>query len=765
MVWQPQNISAQQPVYQEEVHSPFWAQISLVNGIAADKNNCIWFSTQTGLYRYDGSRFRHFSVLNTGILQFERMAGMPMLFDKDGIRWCIQDGKGHQYEIDSLSRIKPLRKDNGPQTIYSTISYPYSFNETKNNLNKELAKNIEEINVVKTGKLLYISGFNNDVIRLTADDFLNGGQGTIIYHSKTRPVGKAFTTQNYFYLLTDEGFLCWKNDAVKPLKPSLTGDITVKGAVIDYPKLKVFKTTNPDIVLLWDKGKIYKAEWLANSIHLQTTLLANTSVDEIPLTLFYSPEQQLLISYFLKKGLTFYRPMQFSLFSNSYHRGDNSTYGDYYYVVVPYHDGFITVNTGGLLWFGKNGTSRFLSEGPVNRFFVFADKAGGIWYQHSNNHSLYFLQAGKSRSTAVVSLGNYMSLAAMYQQDDSTFLVLTRKYFKKMIIKDKKFIRSEILDSITNSSELNMLYPLNSTQFWVGSDRGLFQYDAVTGKISKVKALSNVYIRSAVKLAENNYLLGTYDKGIYQFVNNKWIQLSCSEKNMPSSAHAFIVDKLTSAVWVSSNNGIIQIPLKQLLHNKGSSDIDIEFRHFTKFGPGISAEFNGSSNVSGTMLSDSCFAFANANGLVTFNPTSITMPPLPVNILVEPVNETDTDSITAIAVNTGLLQFRPVVPYWGNLQELEILYRLTNADDKWNRLSPNSSINYNNLTPGNHKLQFQIRQYNKAENNMLLITAKDFDVPYPWYKKSWFLVTVSLLFIGLLILLHNIRIWYIVKRK
>src|SRR5688500_11004803 len=97
---------AQQPYFQEESFSSPALAIKHVTGIASDRNNCIWFATQTGIYRYDGARFRHYSVLNTLTLKFERMSNIALRHNRSGDSWCFTDSKGNLYEVDSLSRIR-----------------------------------------------------------------------------------------------------------------------------------------------------------------------------------------------------------------------------------------------------------------------------------------------------------------------------------------------------------------------------------------------------------------------------------------------------------------------------------------------------------------------------------------------------------------------------------------------------------------------------------------------------------------------------------
>src|SRR5690242_7955073 len=116
--------SAQQPLYEEvKVPLPF-DEIRHVNGIAGDKNSCLWFTTQTGIYRYDGSHFKHYSVANNPVLQFERMASISTTQGKNGMRWLIKDSKGGLYEIVDLSMIRQFKRRENEEYLHNRLGNP-----------------------------------------------------------------------------------------------------------------------------------------------------------------------------------------------------------------------------------------------------------------------------------------------------------------------------------------------------------------------------------------------------------------------------------------------------------------------------------------------------------------------------------------------------------------------------------------------------------------------------------------------------------------
>jgi signal transduction histidine kinase len=759
-------LMAQEPYFQEETTSSPESEIKHVTGIATDRNNCIWFASQTGIYRYDGARFRHYSVLNTPALKFERMAGITLLNNKAGSRWCFRDSKGNPYEVDSLSRIQAFisHSHDSDYIVYNKFYFDLPA-YSQNSINQSFRDSVLELHTIPDTKQVFIIHTNGSIVSMKTGDLLKGSMGSIIYRFNYNYENKAITTNKKFYVISPGGLLCWENPSSQLHPVVLKGDILKKaGKGIDYNSVFIFRTGKQDIILLWYDGNTYETTESGNSYSMDTRLLVSDPVKEAPVSVFYSSDQQLFISYFLNKGLVFYRPRQFSLFA--WRQNKNALHAvDYYYSMIPDNNGFITMNDEGIIWLGMNGDKRMLSNDPCFKYFLFKDRQGNIWYESKKDHFINYLQPLTGRKIPVMDAGDDNGIAGMYQPDDTTYYITTNRLFRKIIIRNKTLVSTQLLQTAPPGTEFNVLYPAAPGSLWLGTDRGLMIFTIADQRIKNVPELDKTYIRSVAKLGEANYLVGTYDKGIYQYIDHRWIHFASSERKMPASAHAFIIDKLTSSVWVSSNEGILRIPLQQLLQHKRGETKNIIFRHFTSFGPDIPSEFNGSSNLSGASLADTCLAFANAKGLVVFDPRKLISYPLPHTVLAEPVNEYAYDTLPVNKKNRYQIEFNPVVPYFGDRSDLEITYHLTNSDEGWHSLSPNSIISYNNLSPGSHDLQFRIRHHDDLKGKEAFITAKSFSIPYRWYQQTWFAI-VSVLGISLLIVfMHYLRVWYILKRE
>jgi signal transduction histidine kinase len=751
----------QQPYFEEENFSSPASAIKHVMAIGADKNNCLWFGTQAGVYRYDGSRFRHYSVLNTPQLQFERIAYMSLIRGDSGIRWCLTDSKGNSYEIDSESHIRPFAFRNNENEQLAYRMYDVSTFNTQNGQPDTSLGDLYETFITYPSKQVFLVQQDGVVSSLPLNDYLKAQKRTLIYQPAVQrhgrhPVTQGFSFGNTFYIISGNDILRCGGQPGQNKAVVLKGDILADKQAIDPSQVKVFNTPEPGVIIMAYAGGVYEISEDTSANTLHTRLLVRYYDQETPATVYYSAQQQIFIGYYYSRGLVFYRPRQFKLLSWD---DPVSSPIDYYYSLTPSNDGFITLNKAGLIRLGLNGEKKMLSSGDHVRYFLYKNDDGDIWFEGSN-WTIYCHEQKTGKTTPLFRLSTNDVFNGVHRINDSTYYILSSGALRKVYFQNNKLTKEKIVYRAPAGIELNFLFSPGNNRLWLGSDRGLFQYDPATDAVTAVAGLENAYMRAVCKLGPDNFLVGTYDKGIFQYNGKNWMPLNAGERKMPSSAHGFIIDKNTSSLWVSSNDGLLRLPLEPLMQPPISGELHISFRHFTNFGSLVPAEFNGSSNASAAKVSDSAFAFANAKGLVVFNPFTLLLSPLPVNVLVE--NAAGSNEVN---VKGNHAEFYPVVPYYGNLQELEIEYYLSNADDTWHKLSPNSVISYSNLSPGKHSLQFRVRHQHELQGREIMIDAIEFFVPYKWHQRLWAKISIAALVIVLLIGLHTIRIWYLRKRK
>src|SRR5258705_2614730 len=178
--------TAQQPYFQEETAPSALSEIKHVTGIAADKNSCIWFATQTGVYRYDGTHLKHYSVLNTPVLKFERMGPIILLKNKHEERWNLTDGKGNQYEVDNYSRLQPfsMRNDDSERVTFQRYCVGGRTASENDRIVISLREQTFETYSTPASGMLYLLEGNGDIITMRYPDLFNGAKGSLLYSFK-----------------------------------------------------------------------------------------------------------------------------------------------------------------------------------------------------------------------------------------------------------------------------------------------------------------------------------------------------------------------------------------------------------------------------------------------------------------------------------------------------------------------------------------------------------------------------------------------------
>ncbi|HEX5654060.1 MAG TPA: histidine kinase, partial [Chitinophagaceae bacterium] len=97
----------------------------------------------------------------------------------------------------------------------------------------------------------------------------------------------------------------------------------------------------------------------------------------------------------------------------------------------------------------------------------------------------------------------------------------------------------------------------------------------------------------------------------------------------------------------------------------------------------------------------------------------------------------------------GVLTDRNVFPY-------DIEYMLEGAEEGWTTAAGNNEALYNNLHPGSYRFKVRAKGQNTAwqtEEAVLQITIKT-----PFYKATWFLLTIGLLVLASIVFLYRYRL-------
>jgi hypothetical protein len=279
---------AQQAYFEEENFPSPTSGISLVNGIASDSNNCIWLTTQSGLYRYDGYRFRHYSTLNTPAIKFERMGGVHAVWKKDKLEWCIRDAKWNFYRTDKLSQLCSLTPGEQSQIVFGRYTLEVWKDHQRRGPLDSLG--IYEVHYNRKRELFYVLRNNGKIEKISVAALLKGGYssplgelpGSTPTEFGNKNSFKVFTTDSVLYVVTSKG-LMRMIDSLGVFQPVLMeGDIRYDNSSPNYESALIFSPVGSASIVMWNNGNIYELNESRTGNSIQTKLLARGLSSDIP---------------------------------------------------------------------------------------------------------------------------------------------------------------------------------------------------------------------------------------------------------------------------------------------------------------------------------------------------------------------------------------------------------------------------------------------------------------------------------------------------
>ena len=344
---------------------------------------------------------------------------------------------------------------------------------------------------------------------------------------------------------------------------------------------------------------------------------------------------------------------------------------------------------------------------------------------------------------------------------------------------------------------------------------GIFVFDQVENMISKLNCvyndsvkISSEYINTMIKDHHENLWIGAWGGGFscLKKGSKKLSRYFHDDKN-PLSLSNNIINCLhedpSGVLWIGTNQGLNKLVKPKndafnsfdeeivkyfqkdgLAHeviyaiesdnhgnlwistNGGLSKFDIQHEVFTNFTieDGLQEnEFNGKSSL---RLSDGRLAFGGINGFNIFHPDSIKtdsiQPPMVITDISIFGEELNLDSLKATETKLQLPYSRNFISFefaaldYIAPQKIKYAYKLEGVDLEFIHTNNRRFANYTNLDPGNYR--FIVRNTNRDgiwnENQLVF----DFEIMPPFWFRWWFILLSAFLVIGVIYLIFQLRL-------
>ena len=742
---------------------------NMVYCVIQDSNDFIWIGTQNGLNRYDGNSFRI----------YKKRDGRGLLHD--GVCSLKEDRNGNIW----VGTILGLH-------VFNPSEESFRYIPLRDNSGKPLEGLVRDIEFGQDGEA-YVAIADTCLIRVGKDfqsrqiGLGEEGRGIQIRDLQTDASGNLWIASYAGGLLELQGKdlgkikkhpLKGKNRPMFTKVVPLDNETLLVGSV-DQGVLKFdIRSKSYSAVAGMDAGNINFVHdilvasdgrvWIGseNGVHIKDasgiTRLVHTADISNPLSdnaVFCLTEDSdggvWIGTYF--GGVNYYSP-----YSSMFQR----------YLPLPEKNGLLGKNISefcqaadGSIWIGtedaglhrfhpESGTfeSGFLPAGNIHALKIVDNK---LWVGSYGQGLFMVSPNGKSfRNYSLASEGGSPgenSVYTIFKDIDGTVWIGTeRGLFQYDAAKDR-FTR--VAEDLINGHVNDILQDFSGQLWFATMGQGAFRLDPDTG-VWIVPDGMDPYITCMLEDSAHDIWFGTEDSGIiyYNHTTGRAEKRWTEEDGLPNNMIYMLLEDNSGGIWGSTNHGLFRITPRR--------DRVLHFDHRS----GLTGDqFN---YKSGMKSPDGTFYFGGVKGFVSFKPESFNYPPRPSKIVFSRFNIYNSEIIPepkdAIILRPDQkmfsIGFADLDYSSSGIKTYQ--YRLLGQDKDWIDIEQSHLLSFSNLRPGRYRLEVRANPVNSSPGEP--VKGIDIRILPPWYRTvpaivAEVIIVLILLLIGIRILVRTLK--------
>lgn len=351
--------------------------------------------------------------------------------------------------------------------------------------------------------------------------------------------------------------------------------------------------------------------------------------------------------------------------------------------------------------------------------------------------------------------------------------------------------------------DIRVFYEDNQQNIWIGCNVGIYVYSLKKKKIikhyhTKNSKLPENFVRSITQDAQGNYWIGTFGGGVGLYTQQfELIRLFTQNNGFCSNTINQIICDRQERVWIATGEGLVCFSAKNRSHysvfkrkdglnnthiraiaedsngniwlstNMGISCYVTSKKTFYNY-----SHFDGipqGNFISGSVAKDQngYIYFGSINGVCYFNPEStVSERKSPPAVITEMKlfgrlnNQENKDTIISLSnvhrielsheKNNFSLTFN--VRNYALVKQVEYAYKLKGLENSWYTVNELNSVTFRNIPPGNYEFQLKTRIHNQDWSNELTTLIIHIRPPLWltwWAKLIYFIVLSTVLYITL----------------
>ncbi len=732
-----------------------------VFSIQKDKKGYMWFLTQEGIDRYDGTLFKHYNLI-AGNERINSFANMNLLaMDRKGVLWEVtRNGLIFKYNINTDSYQLVFQFKNKGPVIYTYID---------NNNNIWLC----------TPHSQYLYNIDNQNL-------------TLLENSNKQPINDIVQiNSNSYYIGTNRGVYAVKLQNKTLLK---TPKKKLDNLDTQINKLYYHKENNKLFIGSFQKG-VYVYDTQKGELQLTNSGLNDISINSIKAL----NENEILIA---TNGAGVYKMNTYNYHSSPYIIADynqlnamnGNTINDLYIdnerrIWLANYPIGITVQYNRFpkyKWFKHViGNRNSLINDQVNA--VIEDSEGDLWFATNNGISVYYSKTEKwahiltdsdiyssnkshnyttlcEATPGIIWVGGYMS--GMYNINKHSMKV---SYFSPSKYGDGKLQPDKYINSIIKDSNgyiwaggyynlkcidlknkkirlypginsVNIIIEKDAKHMWIASSNGLYLLNKDSGTFRRVKTPKETYIYALHQEKNGLLYIGTCGSGmlVYNAKTNNFVSYNKENSALISDDVYTILSDQEGALFLSTENSLTRFKIAKE-----------SFQNWTKEQGLISDHFN---STSGTYRQKGTFVFGSSDGAIEFDKKT-TLPQKYYSKLVfsdfhlfyqsvsaeekeSPLTENvDEAKEINLKYNQNIFSFHLASINYDYPSIILYSWKLDGFYDEWSKATYDNVIRYTNLNPGKYKLH--VRAISEESSEVLEERSIDIVIHPPFWGTIW----------------------------
>lgn len=757
-------LTAQQPyslVHYDENDLPQ----TTIGNIQQDETGYLWMSSQFGIVRFDGEKFRVFTTSNLKGLTSNR------------IRLCVKGPDKAIWFVDENNTVIKVKSPDQFETL------PQKEAIKKWGLAFYASEGNNDINYLKPGNMSYgrlIDFLNYDPTKEALKSFTTGIKRGFIFFVNQRQQTKILYYENDYYLLKSPPGSFNAQHSFK-IGNLIATQLSFSDAVIfnrDQTQKKVRVTGLPSLLapvfkqqslvlfshesgtFLYSAGKLYEYK-LQDGIIKATLIFENLPCTGVVNVM----RERTTGDYFIStrsEGIYRIKKKRFRVINlidpnlrntGSTPEGNNIIYSinlsDAKHITAK---GYVTPIDG-------TGISRLFAPADnslLNAFFSYKKDSTQIWINYKDS-----IQSLDTKTQIITPLQKIYNPKKVIDLTNGTTVILTARQI--MVQQNGRFIELYHNDSLYFTT----MEKVSENCLIIGSTTGLYYFYLPQKKLQAIAYKQALQVRFLYKDRAGLLWFTTYSPGLFHLSGTRITPLPLDNSGYLSISHSILEDN-SGNFWITTNHGLFKVAYSSLLSIIHSKSSKLYYTYFDKTDGFNTNEFNGGCFPSGLYQAETGrMFFPSMNGIVTFYPDSIknvqSNSPVFFDELV--LNDTghvyDVKNKYVFNRRTSSIRLYFSSPYYGHASNIKFSYTLSNSPKQWNDLGSSRSIVLNNLPGGSYLLTIK----KEEGTGSLVLSTLQFEIEKAFTETIWFKLLLLAVVVGGMFLYFKARLLYLNKER